>query len=111
MRPSSRPCTAADKPINREIPRAIVPVLSDGSQMGFPSSSKSLTFPARPGFGQLGTKCIVKANHFFAELPNKNLNQYDVRSFSSLFFRGTNLILKAMLHKLTLMMFLDGFCS
>lgn len=86
MRPSSRPCTAADKPVSRE---AVAPDLSDvsvgngsgvcESQMGFPSSSKSLTFPARPGFGQLGTRCIVKANHFFAELPNKDLNQYDVR--------------------------------
>lgn len=83
MRPSSRPCMAADKPIARDIPRAVVPVSSNGSEMGFPSSSKSLTFPARPGFGTLGTKCIVKANHFFAELPNKDLNQYDVRFFSS----------------------------
>lgn len=91
MRPSSRPCTAADKPIVRENNgRAIVPVLcSNGSagnggslpqsDMGFPSSSKSLTFPLRPGFGQLGTKCIVKANHFFADLPEKDLNHYDVR--------------------------------
>ncbi|PIN03833.1 Translation initiation factor 2C (eIF-2C) [Handroanthus impetiginosus] len=49
-----------------------------GAEMGFPCSSKSLSFAARPGFGQLGTKCIVKANHFFAELPEKDLNQYDV---------------------------------
>ncbi|KAL3626338.1 Protein argonaute 10 [Castilleja foliolosa] len=79
MRPSSRPCTAADKPPPG---RAIVPVENGvtlcKSEVGFPSSSKSLTFPARPGFGQLGTKCIVKANHFFAELPEKDLNHYDV---------------------------------
>ncbi|KAK6161449.1 hypothetical protein DH2020_004830 [Rehmannia glutinosa] len=70
MRPSSRPCTAADKPVMKESSRAIVPValsnksVENGdsickSDMGFPSSSKSLTFPSRPGFGQLGTKCIV----------------------------------------------------
>ncbi|XP_058105394.1 protein argonaute 10-like isoform X2 [Magnolia sinica] len=47
-------------------------------EMGFPSSSKSLRFPIRPGQGQAGVKCIVKANHFFAELPDKDLNQYDV---------------------------------
>lgn len=46
--------------------------------MGFPTSSKSLSFAPRPGFGQVGTRCIVKANHFFAELPDKDLNQYDV---------------------------------
>lgn len=95
MRPSSRPCTAANKPVIRETGRAIVPALCNGpvgnggslceSDMGFPSSSKSLTFPMRPGFGQLGTKCIVKANHFLADLPEKDLNQYDVRYFSSCF--------------------------
>ncbi|EYU41430.1 hypothetical protein MIMGU_mgv1a0024802mg, partial [Erythranthe guttata] len=56
----------------------IDPVLPNGSGTSFPCSSKSLTFPSRPGFGQLGTKCIVKANHFFAQLPDKDLNPYDV---------------------------------
>ena len=48
-------------------------------ERGFPSSSKSLGFPPRPGLGQAGTRCIVKANHFFAELPDKDLIHYDVR--------------------------------
>ena len=48
-------------------------------EMSCPTSSKSLSFAPRPGYGQVGTKCIVKANHFFAELPDKDLNQYDVR--------------------------------
>ena len=48
-------------------------------EMSYPTSSKSLSFAPRPGYGQVGTKCIVKANHFFAELPDKDLNQYDVR--------------------------------
>ncbi|KGN63969.1 protein argonaute 1 [Cucumis sativus] len=43
-----------------------------------PPSSKSLRFPLRPGKGSSGTRCIVKANHFFAELPDKDLHQYDV---------------------------------
>ncbi|KAG4981649.1 hypothetical protein JHK87_026398 [Glycine soja] len=47
-------------------------------EMSYPTSSKSLSFAPRPGYGQVGTKCIVKANHFFAELPDKDLNQYDV---------------------------------
>ncbi|KAK1297378.1 Protein argonaute 10 [Acorus calamus] len=47
-------------------------------EMGFSSSSKSLMLPLRPGFGQAGTKCVVKANHFLAELPDKDLHQYDV---------------------------------
>lgn len=43
-----------------------------------PVSSKAVRFPLRPGMGRTGTKCIVKANHFFAELPDKDLHQYDV---------------------------------
>lgn len=41
-------------------------------------SSKSVRFPLRPGKGTVGIRCIVKANHFFAELPDKDLHQYDV---------------------------------
>ncbi|MFS8034186.1 putative beta-galactosidase [Helianthus anomalus] len=29
------------------------------------------------GKGRIGESCIVKANHFFAELPDKDLYQYD----------------------------------
>jgi eukaryotic translation initiation factor 2C len=43
-----------------------------------PASSKSIRFPSRPGKGTHGDRCIVKANHFFAELPDKDLHQYDV---------------------------------
>ena len=43
-----------------------------------PASSKSMRFPLRPGKGSTGIRCIVKANHFFAELPDKDLHQYDV---------------------------------
>jgi len=43
-----------------------------------PASSKSVKFPLRPGKGTYGSRCIVKANHFFAELPDKDLHHYDV---------------------------------
>ncbi|XP_051128767.1 protein argonaute 10 isoform X2 [Andrographis paniculata] len=107
MRPSSRPCTAADKPpvLARETGQTVVPALpgptgpvrNDG---GYPSSSKSLTFPARPGFGQLGSKCIVKANHFFAELPDKDLIQYDVSISPEVASRAVNRAIMAELVKL-----------
>ena len=58
--------------IQQEVGGAIQPV---------PPSSKSVRFPLRPGKGCSGTKCTVKANHFFAELPDKDLHQYDVSSF------------------------------
>ena len=65
------------------------PTLSSSSMLtivepkGPPVSSKKLRFPTRPGKGQTGIRCIVKANHFFAELPNKDLHQYDVCCFLS----------------------------
>ncbi|GFP93558.1 histidine kinase 5 [Phtheirospermum japonicum] len=40
-----------------------------------PASSKSVRLPLRPGKGVNGIRCIVKANHFFAELPDKDLHQ------------------------------------
>ena len=98
MRPSSRPCTVAHKPV----PENLVGTPSGSSvengghtcemDVGFPSSSKSLSFARRPGFGQVGTKCIVKANHFFAELPDKDLNQYDVSCIPSILFWTSNKI-------------------
>ncbi|XP_074566393.1 protein argonaute 1C-like [Curcuma longa] len=51
----------------------IHPVVSDIAR-----SSKSLSFPLRPGKGSIGVKCVVKANHFLAELPDKVLHHYDV---------------------------------
>eukprot|EP00249_Psilotum_nudum_P020238 c27616_g2_i1 orf=233-1150(+) len=54
------------------------------------SSSKSLRFPSRPGKGQTGTRCIVKANHFFAKLPDKDLHQYDVSISPEVTSRGVN---------------------
>ncbi|XP_047315184.1 protein argonaute 1-like isoform X2 [Impatiens glandulifera] len=55
-----------------------------------PSSSKSMRFPLRPGKGSNGIKCIVKANHFFAELPDRDLHQYDVSITPEVASRGVN---------------------
>lgn len=57
-----------------------------------PASCKSLfMFHRRPGYGQLGTKCMVKANHFLAEIPDTDLSHYSV-SFINLSCRVTLLI-------------------
>ncbi|CAA2987634.1 argonaute 10 [Olea europaea subsp. europaea] len=110
MRPSSRPCTVANKPVTAAPARAIIPAVDNGSvgtgsnlcevDTGFPSSSKSLSFARRPGCGQIGTKCIVKANHFFAELPDKDLNQYDVSITPEVASRMVNRAIIAELVKL-----------
>ncbi|KAK9268371.1 hypothetical protein L1049_000120 [Liquidambar formosana] len=41
-------------------------------------SSKSLVFHRRPGYGQMGKKCMVKANHFLADITGSDLSQYSV---------------------------------
>ncbi|KAJ7970200.1 Protein argonaute [Quillaja saponaria] len=65
-----------------------------------PPSSKSVRFPLRPGKGICGTKCVVKANHFFAELPNKDLHQYDVTITPEVTSRGVNRAVMEQLVKL-----------
>ncbi|KAL5542061.1 hypothetical protein UlMin_009771 [Ulmus minor] len=102
MRPSSRPCMAAHEPVPENIAGAIVPATAKSCEMemGFPSSSKSMRFAPRPGFGQVGTKCIVKANHFFAELPDKDLNQYDVTITPEVASRNVNRAIMAELVRL-----------
>lgn len=51
--------------------------------VGPPVSSKGVAFCRRPGFGTVGARCVVKANHFLADLPDKDLTQYDVSGHSS----------------------------
>ncbi|KVI07875.1 Argonaute/Dicer protein, PAZ [Cynara cardunculus var. scolymus] len=67
---------------------------------GAPASSKSMRFPLRPGKGSSGTRCIVKANHFFAELPDKDLHQYDVTITPEVTSRGVNRAVMEQLVKL-----------
>ncbi|KAJ0047839.1 hypothetical protein Pint_16822 [Pistacia integerrima] len=65
-----------------------------------PASSKSVRFPLRPGRGSTGIRCIVKANHFFAELPDKDLHQYDVTITPEVTSRGVNRAVMEQLVKL-----------
>ncbi|EPS72591.1 hypothetical protein M569_02166, partial [Genlisea aurea] len=69
-----------------------VSLLTEGAthQQMQPASSKSMRFPLRPGKGLKGTRCIVKANHFFAELPDKDFHQYDVTITPDVSSRGVN---------------------
>ncbi|TVU45670.1 hypothetical protein EJB05_05163, partial [Eragrostis curvula] len=43
-----------------------------------PASSKAIVFPARPGYGTVGRKCRVRANHFVVQLADKEIYHYDV---------------------------------
>ncbi|KAJ4832122.1 argonaute 5 [Turnera subulata] len=43
-----------------------------------PSSSKALVPPMRRGFGTVGNKVMVRANHFAVQIADKDLYHYDV---------------------------------
>lgn len=80
--PSSLPVEASSEEVQHQFQELAIQGQSPTSQaiQPAPPSSKSVRFPMRPGKGTFGDRCIVKANHFFAELPDKDLHQYDVRS-------------------------------
>ncbi|KAG1335528.1 hypothetical protein COCNU_03G016470 [Cocos nucifera] len=76
------------------------PEMETGVHAGPPVSSRGIGFLRRPGFGQVGTKCIVKANHFLAELPDKDLIQYDVAIAPEVSSRSMNRAIMAELVRL-----------
>ncbi|XP_019150469.1 PREDICTED: protein argonaute 5 isoform X2 [Ipomoea nil] len=43
-----------------------------------PASTKAIRFPARPGCGSIGQKCVVRANHFLVQIAERDLHHYDV---------------------------------
>lgn len=45
-----------------------------------PMSSKALCPPKRPGYGTIGKKVFVRANHFLVQLADRDLHHYDVSS-------------------------------
>lgn len=77
---SSRPAAPTPQDVSQQFQQLTVGQESASSQaiQPVPASSKSMRFPLRPGKGSYGIRCVVKANHFFAELPDKDLHQYDV---------------------------------
>uniref|UniRef100_A0A0E0E6P1 Piwi domain-containing protein n=1 Tax=Oryza meridionalis TaxID=40149 RepID=A0A0E0E6P1_9ORYZ len=73
-----------------------------------PAFTKSFKFPHRPGSGSIGTRCLVKANHFFAQLPDKDLHQYDVSITPELTSRIRSRAVMEELVKLHKMSYLGG---
>ncbi|KAF8681815.1 hypothetical protein HU200_045255 [Digitaria exilis] len=43
-----------------------------------PASGKALVFPARPGYGTIGRRCRVRANHFLVQAADREIYHYDV---------------------------------
>ncbi|KAA8541496.1 hypothetical protein F0562_025459 [Nyssa sinensis] len=99
---SSRPREPSPLEVTQQFQQLTVQQEGPSSQaiQPVPPSSKSMRFPLRPGKGSTGTKCIVKANHFFAELPDKDLHQYDVSITPEVTSRGVNRAVMEQLVKL-----------
>ncbi|CAL8999746.1 unnamed protein product [Prunus brigantina] len=64
-----------------------------------PSSSKAIRVPARPGFGTLGTRIQVRANHFLVEVKERDLHHYDVSITPEVTSKRTNRdVIKQLVH-------------
>ena len=67
--PAAPPAPAAARSAPAQQPAAAPPV-----------SSKGIPHPARPGFGKLGRRVVVRANHFLVEVADNDICHYNVSS-------------------------------
>uniref|UniRef100_A0A0E0KHH6 Piwi domain-containing protein n=1 Tax=Oryza punctata TaxID=4537 RepID=A0A0E0KHH6_ORYPU len=71
---SSSPSPSASSPAGEDEPPSRGVVAAGALP---PTSSKAAVFPARPGFGTVGRRCRVRANHFVVQLADKAIYHYD----------------------------------
>lgn len=74
-----------DQPIDLTMDEELAVTATTGPVTPAPSSTKAMRHPARPGFGTVGMRCVVKANHFLVEVANRDLHHYDVSDYHSIF--------------------------
>ena len=90
VRAESSAGSSSNQPVHEAMAQLKPPSAEETAVQAAPASNKSLRFPLRPGKGVSGHRCIVKANHFFVELPDKDLHQYDVTITPEVTSRGVN---------------------
>ncbi|XVF19809.1 hypothetical protein REPUB_Repub11eG0142800 [Reevesia pubescens] len=77
---TSTPSSSGTESLSREVSQKLT--LEPAAPMTVPSlppsSSKAIRFPPRPGFGTVGRKCRVRANHFLVNVADSDLHHYDV---------------------------------
>ncbi|CAL1404119.1 unnamed protein product [Linum trigynum] len=61
-----------------EVQGKLVVSESTASRAAAPVSSKAIALPRRPGYGTVGRKCMVRANHFLVKIQDTDLRHYDV---------------------------------
>ncbi|XP_055830297.1 protein argonaute 5-like [Solanum dulcamara] len=82
--PPARPQPVQQSSAPAQPPVAAIPVHQAGPSTSVqppkppPASSKHIGVPPRPGYGTVGRKCIVRANHFLVEIADRDLHHYDV---------------------------------
>lgn len=82
--PPARSQPVQQPPPAEQLPVAAIPVHQAGPSTSvqppkpLPASSKNIGVPPRPGYGSLGQKCLVKANHFLVEVADRDVHHYDV---------------------------------
>nr|WGH50461.1 argonaute 5 [Nicotiana benthamiana] len=73
LQPSSSQRPVVVQPVQQPAPATGVQPLQPP-----PASSKSIRAPSRPGYGTVGRKCLIRANHFFVHVADRDLHHYDV---------------------------------
>ncbi|XP_057955824.1 protein argonaute 5-like [Malania oleifera] len=76
--PSPASSSADMERLSLQTPEPAQPPLEAQVVQRPPTSSKAVTFPVRPGYGTVGHKCVVRANHFLVQVAERDLHQYDV---------------------------------
>ncbi|VAH95688.1 unnamed protein product [Triticum turgidum subsp. durum] len=87
-----RPSSSSSAPVAAEEQRrvAMEPRVPAAPASLPPVSSKAEKFPARPGFGTIGRRCRVRANHFLVQVADKEIYHYDVTIDPETRSRGWN---------------------
>ncbi|XP_044367382.1 protein argonaute 12 [Triticum aestivum] len=87
-----RPSSSSSAPVTAKEQRRVVmepPVPAAPANLP-PVSTKAEKFPARPGFGTIGRRCRVRANHFLVQVADKEIYHYDVTIDPETRSRGWN---------------------
>lgn len=72
--PQPQPSSSTVADLARDVERTVT--LQDRPAQ--PSSSKAVVVPRRPGYGSVGKRIQVRANHFLVEVADRDLHHYDV---------------------------------
>ncbi|GMJ10787.1 ARGONAUTE 5 [Hibiscus trionum] len=99
--PAHQPSSTAEPPREQFSEKLTLGhVAATSAQPPLPASStKAIRFPQRPGYGTLGTKCTVRANHFLVDVATMDVHHYDVTISPEVTSKKVNRDIMKELHK------------